>query len=128
MVHGNAHVFPTLFPVSPPPPPGTVLRYDGTPAVYSESQSPPISAKSNTTPARDKLTLQLDSGKAQTRLRTRHRSSVDVSDSGEQDDIDSGIDSHVEPGAANPVYVMELDPIARSDLSRMLARVLQLFP
>ncbi|XP_050076393.1 protein outspread isoform X1 [Anopheles maculipalpis] len=48
--------------------------------MYSEAQSA-ISAKSNTPPARDKLTLQLDSGKAQTRLRTRHRSSVDVSDS-----------------------------------------------
>ncbi|XP_053666213.1 protein outspread [Anopheles marshallii] len=66
--------------------------------MYNEAQSA-ISAKSNTPPARDKLTLQLDSGKAQTRLRTRHRSSVDVSDSGEPDDIDSGIDSHIESGA-----------------------------
>ncbi|XP_061509600.1 protein outspread isoform X7 [Anopheles gambiae] len=48
--------------------------------MYNEVQSP-ISAKSNTPPGRDKLTLQLDGGKAQPRLRTRHRSSVDVSDS-----------------------------------------------
>ena len=54
----------------------------GCTTVYNEVQSP-ISAKSNTPPGRDKLTLQLDGGKAQPRLRTRHRSSVDVSDSGE---------------------------------------------
>uniref|UniRef100_A0A8W7P7B0 Uncharacterized protein n=1 Tax=Anopheles coluzzii TaxID=1518534 RepID=A0A8W7P7B0_ANOCL len=55
----------------------------GCTTVYNEVQSP-ISAKSNTPPGRDKLTLQLDGGKAQPRLRTRHRSSVDVSDSGKR--------------------------------------------
>ncbi|KFB46651.1 pancreatic triacylglycerol lipase precursor [Anopheles sinensis] len=49
-------------------------------AVYSESQAQ-ISTKNGTPAARDKLALQLDTGKAQPRLRTRHRSSVDVSDS-----------------------------------------------
>uniref|UniRef100_A0A182JG66 Uncharacterized protein n=1 Tax=Anopheles atroparvus TaxID=41427 RepID=A0A182JG66_ANOAO len=53
-----------------------------TPPVYSESQAQ-ISTKNNTPSARDKLALQLDTGKAQPRLRTRHRSSVDVSDSAE---------------------------------------------
>ncbi|XP_058058574.1 protein outspread [Anopheles bellator] len=67
--------------------------------MYSESQAQ-ISAKGAPT-TRDKLVAQLDGGKAQARLRARHhRSSLDVSDSGEQDDIDSGIDSHIESGAA----------------------------
>ncbi|XP_052866162.1 protein outspread [Anopheles cruzii] len=67
--------------------------------VYSESQAQ-ISGKGAPT-TRDKLVAQLDGGKAQARLRARHhRSSLDVSDSGEQDDIDSGIDSHIESGAA----------------------------
>ncbi|XP_050085396.1 protein outspread isoform X3 [Anopheles aquasalis] len=72
--------------------------------VYNESQS--ISTK-NTPPTRDKL-AQLDSGKAATRLRTRHRSSLDVSDTGEQDDIDSGIDSHIESGAAAKCLLLDV--------------------
>ncbi|XP_035796179.1 protein outspread-like isoform X3 [Anopheles albimanus] len=86
--------------------------------MYNESQS--ISTKS-TPPTRDKL-AQLDSGKAAARLRTRHRSSLDVSDTGEQDDIDSGIDSHIESGAAAKCLLLDVGSgggsVAASELVR----------